>query len=137
MLGLSEFRGRKIYGGYVEGVALVSREPISFYGGVDPDTAVIVEKGHVLEGVSIAGKILIFPWGKGSTVGSYIIYRLYKNGLAPTGIVNIKAEPIVTVGAIISNIPMIDLVHEDIFDIVRSGDRVVLDADNGVLRCIG
>ena len=62
--------GRKIFKGKISGEALVSSDSISFYGGVDPDNGVIVEKGHDLEGQSVAGKILVFPSGKGSTVGS-------------------------------------------------------------------
>ncbi|HOR19263.1 MAG TPA: DUF126 domain-containing protein, partial [Brevefilum sp.] len=65
--------GRTIYPGVAEGDALVSRMGISFYGGVDPDTGVITEEGHDLRGQSLAGKVLVFPTGKGSTVGSYIL----------------------------------------------------------------
>lgn len=76
-------RGRKISGGTAEGEALVSREPISFFGGVNPDTGVITEKGHELQGASVSGRVLVFPHGKGSTVGSYTLYRMKKNGVAP------------------------------------------------------
>jgi predicted aconitase with swiveling domain len=73
-------QGRPICPGVAEGEALVSRMGISFFGGVDPETGVVVEKGHDLEGRSVAGKVLIFPTGKGSTVGSYTLYRLSKAG---------------------------------------------------------
>lgn len=132
-----EFKGRSISKGFARGEVLLSREPISFYGGVDPNTGVIVEKGHPLEGKSIREKILIFPRGKGSTVGSYIIYRLAKSHMAPKAIVNIEAEPIVAVGAIISGIPMIDKVDEKIFDLLRDGDIVEVDGDRGILRWMG
>lgn len=131
-----EFRGRGISRGFARGEALVSRDPISFYGGVDPETAVITEKKHVLEGKSIAGKILIFPRGRGSTVGSYIIYRLAKKGLAPKAIINIEAEPIVAIGAIISNIPLIDKVDVEIFEVISDGDPLEVDGDRGVVRRI-
>ena len=75
--------GRKIYQGRVTGSAMVSRLGISFFGGVDPENGVVVETGHDLLGQSIAGKILVFPTGKGSTVGSYTLYRLKSAGLAP------------------------------------------------------
>ncbi|HDI12692.1 MAG TPA: DUF126 domain-containing protein, partial [Hadesarchaea archaeon] len=65
-------RGRSISPGKTRGEALVSREPIGFYGGVDPKTGVVIEKGHELEGKCVRGKILVFPQGKGSTVGSYV-----------------------------------------------------------------
>lgn len=128
--GGEEMNGRKIAGGNARGKALVSTEPISFYGGVDPDTGVIVEKGHPLEGKSISGKVFVFPRGKGSTVGSYVIYRLKKNGKAPLAIVNHECETIIAVGAIISEIPCVDNV--DISGIV-TGDTVMVDGDKGVV----
>ena len=102
--------GRAIYEGRAEGDALVSSSPMSFYGGVNPDTGVVVEKGHELEGQSVKGRVLVFPCGKGSTVGSYVLYRLVKNGAGPCAIVNAKCETIVAVGAIISEIPCVDMV---------------------------
>ena len=73
-------KGRKVVGGNVEGVALVSVEPVSFYGGVDPDTGCITEPGHCCCGENITGKVFVFPTGKGSTVGSYVMYRMKKIG---------------------------------------------------------
>jgi predicted aconitase with swiveling domain len=100
--------GRKIAPGCAEGVTLVSRAGISFFGGVDPDSGVVVEKGHPLEGQSIAGRVLVFPTGKGSTVGSYTLYRRKKNGKAPAAIINAECETIIAVGCIIADIPCID-----------------------------
>lgn len=100
--------GRKISTGNASGEALVTSMGISFYGGVDPETGKVVEKGHELEGQSIAGKVLVFPTGKGSTVGSYTLYRLKKAGLAPAAILNAEAETITAVGCIISDIPCVD-----------------------------
>ena len=71
--------------GKAQGYALVSSSPISFLGSIDVKTGMVVEKGHELEGISIKGKVLVFPGGKGSTVGSYAIYQLKKNGAAPLG----------------------------------------------------
>jgi hypothetical protein len=103
-----KLKGRAIFEGRAEGEALVSSAPLSFYGGVNPDTGEIVERGSELAGQSVKGKVLVFPYGKGSTVGSYILYRLAKNGVAPSAIVNAKCETIVAVGAIISEIPCVD-----------------------------
>jgi hypothetical protein len=100
--------GRVIYSGKVEGIALVTTQPISFLGGVDPATGKVTEKGHELQGQSVKGRVLVFPHGKGSTVGSYILYRLSKEGLAPSAIINEECETIVAVGAIISSIPCVD-----------------------------
>ncbi len=103
-----QLHGRAIYAGRAEGEALVTSMGISFYGGVDPETGVIVEKGHALEGCSIAGKVLVFPTGKGSTVGSYTLYRLQRAGKAPAAIVNAECETITAVGCIIAEIPCVD-----------------------------
>jgi len=123
--------GRKIFKGIAEGEALVSKEAISFYGGVDPETGIVAEKGHSLEGKSVSGKILVFPQGKGSTVGSYAIYRLAKGGKAPKAIINKECETIVAVGAIISEIPCID--HIEI-EKIKNGATVKVDAEKGVVE---
>jgi len=119
-------KGRAIWRGWARGEALVSNQPISFYGGVDPETGRIIEKGHELEGRSIAGKILVFPYGKGSTVGSYIILRLKRRGIAPKAIVNLRCEPIIAVGAIIAEIPTIDKID---VSMIRDGDLVKVDGE--------
>ena len=116
--------GRTIFEGKAEGVALVSSSPLSFYGGVNPDTGEVVERGHELQGECVKGRVLVFPGGKGSTVGSYVMYRLAKNGVGPSAIVNSKCETIVAVGAIISEIPCVDMV--DIRKI-KSGSKVRVD----------
>ena len=116
--------GRVIKAGRARGVALVSSEPISFFGLVDAETGTVIEKGHPLEGQSISGRVLVFPTGKGSTVGSYSLYRLAKAGRGPAAIINAQSETIVAVGAIISDIPMVDQV--DIGQI-HTGDIVSVE----------
>ncbi len=106
-----KLRGRTIYQGRVKGPALVTGMGISFFGGIDPETGVVVEKGHELEGQSISGKILVFPTGKGSTVGSYTLYRLKKAGKAPAAIINAECETITAVGCIIAEIPCVDRIE--------------------------
>ncbi len=125
--------GRSIYPGQVEGEALCTVQGISFFGGVDPDTGLVVEKGHDLAGQSIAGKILVFPSGKGSTVGSYTLYRLKKNGRAPAAIINTECETITAVGCIIAEITCID--HIPIAQL-STGLRLRLDGGTGVLEIL-
>lgn len=120
--------GRTIYPGKVEGEAIVSREPIGFYGGIDAKTGIVIEKGHELEGQSVSGKILVFPCGKGSTVGSYVIYGLKKNGVAPKAIVNAETETIVATGVILAGIPCVDGIDISKLD---SGDELSVDAAAG------
>ena len=120
--------GRMIFPGQINGEALVSRMGISFYGGVDPETGIITEDGHDLQGQSVAGKVLVFPSGKGSTVGSYILYRLKKNGHAPLAIVNADCETIIAVGCIIAEIPCLDQVD---LSQLESGMLLNVQADHG------
>ena len=121
--------GRVVKGGQAEGEALVSREPFGFLGGVDPETGVIIEAGHPLAGQCMAGRVFVFPTGKGSTVGSYTLYRMARNGVAPAAIICAEADPVVAVGAIISNIPMVDQVD---VTCLRTGDWVQV-RDNEVI----
>ncbi|HOV81183.1 MAG TPA: DUF126 domain-containing protein [Methanothrix sp.] len=118
--------------GRAEGEALVTGEPISFLGNVDPKTGRVVDPAHELFGQSVAGRVLIFPCGKGSTVGSYVIYQLKRLNLAPAAMVNLRSEPIVAVGAIISGIPLVDRVPEAVMRI-KSGTWVEVDADGELI----
>jgi predicted aconitase with swiveling domain len=119
-----ELKGRVIKSGTARGIALVSTQAIGFLGGIDPETGTVIESGHPLERKGVAGRILVFPTGKGSTVGSYTLYRMARAGTAPAAIINAESEAIVAVGAIISDIPMVD--HVDITQI-RTGDQVSID----------
>jgi len=123
---MEQLKGRIIFKGKAEGEALVTSMPISFYGGVDPNTGGVLEKGHELQGQSIAGKVLVFPQGKGSTVGSYTLYRMKKNGTAPAAMINRETETIVAVGAIISEIPFVDKVD---VGKIKTGTKVTVDND--------
>jgi len=127
-----KFTGRSISKGQARGTALVSSMGISFFGGVDPDSGQIVEQGHDLFGQSIAGKVLVFPTGKGSTVGSYTLYRLKANGLAPCAILNAECETITAVGCIISDIPCVDSIP---IEQIQTGMLITIDADQAVVNC--
>ena len=118
--------GRIIKSGKASGLALVSPEPIGFLGGVAPETGLVIERGHPLEGQSVAGRVLCFPTGKGSTVGSYTLYWMKKAGTAPAAIINTESETVVAVGAIISDIPMVDQVP---LQEISTGDWVMVDGD--------
>ena len=119
--------------GKASGPLLVSPRPISFLSGVDPESGVIVEKGHPQKGQCISGKVLVFPYGKGSTVGSYVLYALSRNGHAPLAIVNAEAEAIIATGAIISKIPMIDRIDVPISSL-KNGTCVTVDGDLGEME---
>ena len=123
----------RVASGRASGPALVTGQAISFLGNVNPETGVVVDPAHELFGESIAGKVLIFPGGKGSTVGSYVIYQLKKRDLAPAAMINLVSEPIVAVGAVISGIPLVDRVGEEVLRI-KSGTIVNVDADRELVQ---
>ena len=126
-----KLEGRKIYKGVAEAEAIVTKDAISFYGGVDPENGEIVEAGHELEGVSITGKVLVFPTGKGSTVGSYTMYRMSKNNTAPVAIVNEQIDTIIAVGCIISEIPCVDKIK---INNIQTGQNVIVDGTRGIVE---
>lgn len=131
-----KIKAKAVSKGVVEGRAVVSKMPISFTGGMDPDTGVIREPGHDLEGQSVAGKILVFPCGKGSTTGSWQFYVAFKRGCAPVGIINQYAEGVVAVSAIITGVPMVHQPQEDPLEVIHTGDMVRIDADQGVIEIL-
>ena len=129
-------RGRRVMGGVAEGEALVSVDPVSFYGGVDPETGCVTEPGHCCRGENISGKVFVFPTGKGSTVGSYVIYRMKKLGTAPAAIVNVETEAILATGCVISDIPLVDMLDSDPLEAIRTGMRVRVNGDEGIVETL-
>jgi predicted aconitase with swiveling domain len=129
-------KGRKVIGGKAEGEAVVTRQPVSFLGGVNPDKGIVVEKGHELEGQSLTGKIFVFPHGKGSTAGPYIIYAMAKRRTAPAAMINLEAEPIIAVGAAMGNIPLVDRLDQNPLEVIATGDYVKIDGDQGIAEVI-
>ena len=118
---------RNIAKGKGKGELIVSSEPISFLGGVNPENGEIIDPNHELKGQIIKDKVLFIPGGKGSTVGSYVIFQMMKNNTAPKAIICLNAEPIIATGAIMSDIPMVDS-PEDTNDLV-DGALVEVDGD--------
>ncbi len=131
-----KLNGRKVMGGVAEGEALVSPDPVSFYGGVDPVTGVITDPGHSCNGMVITGKVFVFPTGKGSTVGSYVLYRMAKLGTAPVAIINVETEAILATGCVISDIPLVDKLDQNPLDTFESGMRLRVDADKGTVEIL-
>ena len=127
---------RKISRGQAKGAVIISHDPLSFLGGVDPQTGNITDQNHELYLQNISGKILVIPSGKGSTVGSYVIFQMAKNKTAPLAIIAMEAEPIIATGAIMASIPMVDQPEEDVLDILKDGDLVYVDADTGIIEIL-
>ncbi|MGD9974191.1 MAG: DUF126 domain-containing protein [Desulfatirhabdiaceae bacterium] len=129
-----------VVSGAAEGPALVSSQPISFWGGVDPHTGRIHDPKHELFGQSVSGQILVFPYGKGSSTGSLMMLELVRIHKAPAAIINIRTEPILATGPIVSryfygrSIPILTLAPED-FCQIRTGQHLVVNASDGFV-CI-
>lgn len=126
-------KARCIVEGQAEGYALVTHDCISFMGTVNPKTGQIIERRHEIEGAYLKDRILVFPQSKGSTGGSYMLYDVVKNGVGPLGIINRAAESVVTIGAIVADLPMVDQVD---IDRLQTGDYIRLDATNGTIEVI-
>ncbi len=129
-------KGRGLVKGVAIGTALVSRDPISFYGGVDSESGLVVEKGHQLEGAYVTGKVLVFPRGKGSTVGSYVLYRLRKLGKAPAAIINVETEAIIVTGCILAGIPLVDRLDKNPLEVIRTNDVVRVNGSKGLVEVL-
>jgi len=125
---------RKISKGISSGEVIMTKDSLSFLGGVNPDNGEIIDSKHELFGKNIKNKVLVIPSGKGSTVGSYVLYQMAKNLTAPSAVVALEAEPIIATGAIMAGIPMIDHPETDIFNLLHDGQIVEVNADEGYLK---
>ncbi len=119
-------KGRGVSGGVTDNYAKKVKERISFLGDVDPSTGRLY-----IDDSDISDAILVFPGGRGSTVGSYVIYQLKKSGHAPSAIINQRTETIVATGAIISDIPLVDNID---ISLITTGDHIVVDGDKGTVE---
>ena len=134
--------GRVVIAGAASGTAVVSAQPISFWGGVDPTSGRIIDPRHELFGQEVCGKVLAFPYGKGSSTTSLIILELLRVGKAPAAIINVHTEPILATGPVVSRIfygqglPMITLSEKD-FKLLSTGQQVVVDADSRKVQIEG
>lgn len=127
MLKEESFSCREIAAGHVAGTALVCSDQILFYH-TDPETGVVTESGHALEGVSVRDRLLIFPSGKGSSVVQMDgLYKLSLHGAAPLGFIVREPDTVLVSTAIIMGIPMVDRVEERFYETVQSGDRLCID----------
>ncbi|WP_369283833.1 DUF126 domain-containing protein [Oscillibacter sp. GMB15532] len=129
-----KFSCREISGGVVEGEALLCADQILFYH-TDPDTGIITERGHALEGISIKNKILIFPGGKGSSVVQMDgLYKLEQRHTAPLGFIVREPDTVLVSSAIIMELPMVDRVEESFYRIIRNGDRIRIDTGRQIIE---
>ena len=130
--------GRPVIAGSAQGIALVSKQPLSFWGGYSASTGEIIDRRHELSGAVAAGRVLVFPQGKGSGTGSAVLLESIRAGTAPAAIINLKTDPILALGAIVADelyhqsVPIVVLSEKDFFCITE-GDHLTIEPDGRVL----
>lgn len=129
-------RGRKVVGGVAEGEALVTRHRISGWGGIDPRTGTVIETRHELNGVSFAGKVLVFPGAKGSSGWSAQFHLTRLLGTAPAAMLFNEMTTKIALGAVVMRAPAMTDFDSDPLSVIATGDWVRVDADNGVVEIV-
>ena len=125
---MSEYTCRSISEGVGEGDIILSKDALCF-ALVEAETGVVLEKGHDLEGKSVAGKVLVMPTGKGSSVVQADgLYRLITHETAPVAVIIEQPEPVLVSTIIAMEVPLVDTVDPAFYEVVADGDRVVVDA---------
>jgi predicted aconitase with swiveling domain len=127
-------RGRKVVGGRAEGEALVTRERISGWGGIDPRSGTVIETRHELKGVSFAGKVLVFPGAKGSSGWSSQFHIARLAGKAPLAMLFNEMTTKIALGAVVAHAPSVTDFDRDPLELIEDGDWVKVDADNGIVE---
>ena len=127
-------KGRCVVRGKASGTAMVTDKPVCYVGGVNTMTGEFTEHGHPWCGKCQKDMILVFPTGKGSTGGSYVLYETAYNGVGPAAIINNKIEQVTAVGSILGEIPTVDQVEPNPIEVIKDGDFVEIDADNGIIK---
>ncbi len=127
-------RGRKVVGGFAEGEALVTRQTISGWGGVNPIEGIIVETRHELRGQSFKEKILVFPGAKGSSGWSITFHTARLAGAAPKAMIFNEMTSKMALGAVVTHAPTMTDLDQDPLEVIASGDWVKVDADKGIVE---
>ncbi len=127
-------RGRKVVGGVTEGEALVTRQTISGWGGVNPMKGEVIESHHELRGVSFADKVLVFPGAKGSSGWSGVFHMTRLTGTAPLAMLFTITTTKAALGAVVLRVPSMTDFEQDPCEVIETGDWVRVDADKGELQ---
>ena len=129
-------KGRRVVGGSAEGRAIVTKQTISCWGGVDPTQGIISERGHELRGQSFAGKILIFPSAKGSSGWATVAQVTRLLGNAPKAMIIRSINSLTGLGAVVMRVPVVTDLDQDPTEVINTGDYVKIDADMGIVEVI-
>ena len=127
-------RGRKVVGGCAEGEALVTKETISGWGGIDPMTGTVIETHHELRGVSFRDRVLVFPGAKGSSGWSNEFHMTRLAGAAPKAMVFNRMNTKIALGAVVTHAPTVTELDQDPLAVVETGDWVRVDGDRGIVE---
>lgn len=129
--------GKPVVAGSAEGTAIVSKQPLSFWGGLSPRTGEIIDRRHERSGAIVTGKVFVFPQGKGSSTGSAVLMEGIRAGTAPAAIITARVDPILALGAIVADelyhktVPVVVLSQED-FDAIEEGDYLVIEPEGTI-----
>ena len=127
-------RGRKVVGGRAEGEALVTREDIPGWGGVNPVQGIITETQHELRGQTFKDKVLVFRGAKGSSGWSAMYHIARLAGTAPLALVFNEVTTKVALGAVVMRVPSVTGFDRDPLDLIETGDWIRVDADRGIVE---
>jgi predicted aconitase with swiveling domain len=131
-----EIKAHTVSAGRAEGEAVVYNGPFSFLGDLDPATGTIPVPRHPLQGKSLANKVFVFTRGKGSSGGDAAAWVARKNGNAPAAMICLESEPVLSGAAIVTEIPLVDRPERNVFDLIKTGDFVRVDATNGIIEIL-
>ena len=126
-------RGRKVYRGQAKGEALVSHQGLGTFGSINESTGVVTERGHDIYGECIADKILVFPFGKGSSAWGRSFQMIAFNGVAPKAMLIGEVDSRTALGAVVARVPSITDFDIDPFNVIETGDEVEVNADEGLI----
>jgi len=129
-----EIKAHVISCGEASGEAVVYRGPFSFLGDLDPMTGTVSVPRHPLQGISLVGKVFVFTTGKGSSGGDAAAWRAKQNGKMPAGIICLESEPILSGALIVTETPAVDQPEKDVFELIKTGDYVRIDANRGIIE---
>jgi len=131
--------GRNITGGVAEGEALVTNQTFGFSHGIEPTTGRISDEMHEWLGKNVKGKVLIFPYGKGSVTGGLWVLEAARLDNAPAAVINLEVEPVIAAGFIMAKllynkeVPVVDHLEKNPIELIKTGDWVRVDADNSIV----
>lgn len=129
-------KAHTIYEGIAEGEAVVYNGPFSFMGDLDLESGTLTGPYHPLKGTSIADKIFVFTNGKGSASNDSAAWKAKQKGALPAGVICLESEPILSGALILTEIPAVDRPDADVFEKIKTGDHVRINATEGYIEVI-